>query len=176
MAGAGWGVEHRELLGKHFHCPGSQPFIQGSGWPSPHAALHLQYGFRAQMFCHRKCFWTQIGIHGDLHGAAAVAQVDKDHPAMVAAAINPAAKQHFGVDGVGAQVAAGVAAHGGCSANRMIPCRRFSCGDRRGVSPPGPVPGGRGYQRLIQCPAWLRPLAHRPGQSVVPGLVPSCRL
>ena len=58
-------------------------------------------------------FGAEIGIHRDLHGATAIAQVDKDHPAMVAAAIHPAAEQNGAVDGIAAQIAAGVAAHGG---------------------------------------------------------------
>jgi hypothetical protein len=67
-----------------------------------------------------------VGVDGDLHGAAAVAQVDEDDSAMVAAPVHPAAQLNVLAGVVGAQIAAPVAAHGGSSQAD----RRFSHGGR----------------------------------------------
>jgi hypothetical protein len=65
----------------------------------------------AQVLGHREGFSAQVGVHGDLHRAAAVAQVHENHAAVVAAPVHPAAQLHGLAAGVLAQVAASVAAH-----------------------------------------------------------------
>ena len=53
-----------------------------------------------------------VRVIDHLHHAVAVAQVDEDHPAVVAATVHPAAKFYCLVYMGGTQVAAKMAAHG----------------------------------------------------------------
>ena len=110
---AAGGIEHLQALGQYFHLTGGQALIAGFIGACAHPTFHLQHRFIAQVLGNSEGFSAEIGIHRDLHGATAIAQVDEDHPAMVAAAIHPAAEQNGAVDGIAAQIAAGVAAHGG---------------------------------------------------------------
>ena len=55
----------------------------------PHLAFDLDHEFVAQPVRHGEGV-GRVGIDHDLHQALAVPQVDEDHAAMVAAAVNPA--------------------------------------------------------------------------------------
>ena len=109
-------VEHGDGAGQHLDMAGGQALVERFGRAGPHPAPHLQHRFAAQVFGHGEGFGAQIRIHRDLHRAAAVAQVDENHAAMVAAPVHPAAQAHVQTDDVlsqiTAQIAAPVAAHG----------------------------------------------------------------
>ena len=116
------GIEHGDGARQHLEVAGGQAFIDRIGRPLPQRALHLQHRFVAQVaggFEHRRkglarprVVAGQLGIHRDLHGATAVAQVDEDHAAVVAAPVDPAAELDGLADLVSPQIAAPVAAHG----------------------------------------------------------------
>ena len=110
---AAGGIEHLQALGQHFHLASGQALVAGFIGAGAHPPFHLQHRFIAQVFSNSEGLGAEIGVHRDLHGATAITQVDEDHPAMVSAAIHPAAEQNGAVDGIAAQIAAGVAAHGG---------------------------------------------------------------
>jgi len=62
-----------------------------------HPASGLQHVFVADCFGKRELH-RAIWIEHDLHQSATVAQINKDHPTMVAAALHPAAQTHFLLD------------------------------------------------------------------------------
>ena len=105
-------VQHGDAAGQHFYGPRGQLVVQGFRWSGPHLAVHLQHGFAAQVFRNGKSLSSEVRVHCDLDGAAAIAQIDEDHPAVVSTPVHPAAELHSVVDVLLAQVAATVAAHG----------------------------------------------------------------
>ena len=105
-------VQHSDPAGEHFHSARRQLVIEGFGWSCPHPAIHLEHGFAAQMFSNSEGLGTEVGIHRDLYRSAAIAQVDENHAAVIAASIHPAAQLHLLINVLLTQVAATVAAHG----------------------------------------------------------------
>ena len=81
---AAGGIEHLQVLGQHLNLTGGQALVAGFIGTRPHPSLHLQHRFIAQVLSNSKRFGPHIRVHRDLHGATAVAQINKDHPAMVA--------------------------------------------------------------------------------------------
>ena len=125
-------VQHGDAAGQDLHSTGGQLVVQRLARTGPHLSCHLQHGFAAQVLGHGKGLSPQIGIHRDLHRAGAIPQVDKDHAAMVAASVHPAAQLHLLIDVLFAQVAATVAAHGSFSRGQAS-FPQLRTGGRRGV-------------------------------------------
>ena len=116
-------VEHRDGAGQHLDLAGGQAVVDRFGGTVAHRALHLEHRFVAQVFSDGEGVCAEVGIHRDLHAAAAVAQVDEDHSTVVAAAIHPAAELHRLAAGFNAQITAPVAAHGTpCKSAGIFPC------------------------------------------------------
>ena len=87
-------IQHGDGTGQHLNLAGGQALVDRFGRTGPHPAIHLQHRFAAQVFGHGEGFGAQIRIDRDLHRAAAVAQVDENHAAMVPAPVHPAAQAH----------------------------------------------------------------------------------
>jgi len=105
-------VQHSDATGQHLHSACRELVVEGFSGAGSNYSLNLQHGFAAEMFGDSERFGSQIRVNGDLHRAAAVSEVNEDHPTVIAASIHPAAQLHLLVDGLLSQVAATVAAHG----------------------------------------------------------------
>ena len=87
------GVEDLDVVREHFDFARGDVRINGAFGTPAHEAGHLQHEFVADLF--RRCeSRLAVGIRHHLREALAVAQVDENHPAVVAAAVRPAGKRH----------------------------------------------------------------------------------
>jgi hypothetical protein len=87
------GVEHLELVAQHLDLAAGEVGVGRCPRARAHQAHHLQ----AELVAHALGGLEHLGAVGvadDLHQAFAVAQVDEDHAAMVAAAVGPAHQGH----------------------------------------------------------------------------------
>ena len=169
------GVEHGDGAGQHLDAAGGQSVVDGIGGSLPHLAGHLNHRFVAQVLSYGEHLGAIVGIDSDLHAAAAVAQVDKNHAAVVTTSVYPAAELHGLAAGVVTQVAASVAAHAEIRSEWAIvpPGGVSAC--RRDASPPALARPCRESAPPARCPAWRRWLVRRPGRSLLRGWVTSCR-
>ena len=171
-------VQHGDAAGEHFHGSRRQLVVQGVAGPGPDFPFNLQHGFAAQMLGDGEGVGAQIRVHRDLHRAAAVPQVDENHPAVITASIHPAAQLHLLINVLFAQVAATVAAHGMSQLEKSefptaaVSFRRVC---RRACERPLPAGPCRGSQRSVRCRAWRGTGVRRPGRSPLPGWVTRCR-
>ena len=171
-------VEHGDATGKHLNGTGRKLVVEGFGGSRPNLADHLQHGFAAQMLRHREGFSSQVGIHRDLNSAAAIAQIDENHSAVVAATIHPAAQLHLLIDVLLAQVSATVAAHGMSqlvAGEFPTALGRVMGVCRRGVAPRLPVVICRGSPHSAQSQAWSGSAARRPGRCLPRASATRCR-
>src|SRR5512145_1409887 len=106
----GW-VEDLHLLRQNFYFAGRQLGIDRAGRPAPHLARDLQHVLRTHALGGAESV-ARVRIAHHLRKALAVAQVDEDDAAVIAAPVGPAAQRHDPVDEGGAQFPAVVAAHG----------------------------------------------------------------
>ncbi len=86
-------VEHGDVVAQHFDLARSHVVVFGAGRTRPHQTLHLHAELVAQAFGHGE-HGGAVGVAHHLHDAFAVTQVDENHPAMIAAAMHPAAQRH----------------------------------------------------------------------------------
>ncbi len=84
-------VEHLQLVAQHLDLAALEVLIDGARRARAHQALDLHAELVAHVFGHGEHVGA-IGVADHLHVAFAVAQVDEDHAAVVAAAIDPAAE------------------------------------------------------------------------------------
>ena len=104
-------VENLQLAGQHLHRPGSQVGILGTFGPPPHPSNYPQHVFVAHPLGVGEGIRC-IGVDHDLYQTLAVAQVDEDHAAMIAAAMRPTAEGDILIQQGLGDLAAIVAAHG----------------------------------------------------------------
>ncbi len=85
------GVEHVQLVAQHFDLAALELVVGRAFGTCAHQALDLHAELVAQAFGSLEHLGT-VGVADHLHIAFAVAQVDEDHAAMVAATVHPAAQ------------------------------------------------------------------------------------
>ena len=73
-------------------------------------AAHERHELGAQRFAAKVCFAGDIRSEDRLNETAAVAEIDEDHPAVIATAVYPAGHHHFTTDERGDHLATMVAA------------------------------------------------------------------
>ncbi len=82
-------VQDLELLAQHFDLTRLEAGVGGAGRPRPHQARDLEHELIAHAFGHRE-HRRLVRIEDDLQQALAIAQIDENHAAVVAAALRPA--------------------------------------------------------------------------------------
>ncbi len=87
-------VQHGERAGQQLHLARGEVGVGGAGRPGPHQAAHLDDELAAQALGLAEQGLV-VRIEHDLQQALAVAQVDEDHPAMIAAPVHPAGDGNF---------------------------------------------------------------------------------
>jgi GNAT superfamily N-acetyltransferase len=87
------GVEHLQLVAQHLDLAAGEVGVLGAARARTHLAHHLQAELVAHAFGGLEHLGA-VGVADDLHQAFAVAQVDEDHAAVVAAAVGPAHQGH----------------------------------------------------------------------------------
>jgi hypothetical protein len=102
------GVEDLQRLGQHLDHAGGQIRVLGAGRPGAHFADHLEDEFRAGLLGQLEGL-RGVRVDDHLDRAFTVAQVDEDDPAVVAAAMRPAAQ---GDDVAGVRAVDGAAVMG----------------------------------------------------------------
>ena len=100
------------LVAEHLDLARGHVGVLGAGGTAAHLAGDLQHEFVAHGLGELEHLGP-VGIADDLGDAFAVAQVDEDHAAMVAAAMVPAAEGDDLVDMAGIELAAVMGTHGG---------------------------------------------------------------
>ena len=148
------GIQHVELLGEQLDLAGGQVRVRRARRAQPHLALHLDAELAPEMRGDLEGF-RRVRIEDDLQQARAVAQVDEDHAAVIAATMHPAGDRQGAARQGFADFSAVVCAHGQ-GARCYVP------GRGRGNRGPSGAPGGDDCVRL-----W--PPASRPPASA------SCR-
>src|SRR4029077_7036806 len=103
-------VEDLDLVDQHFHLARLEVRIDGALRAPAHLASNLEDELAAHALGDRERFLA-VGIEHHLRQALAVAQVDEDHAAMVAAAMSPAGEGDDLVHQRGIDPAAVVRAH-----------------------------------------------------------------
>jgi hypothetical protein len=86
-------VEHLQLVAQHLDLAAGQVGVLGAGRAGAHQAGDLQAELVAHVFGGLEHLGA-VGVADHLHQAFAVAQVDEDHAAVVAAAVGPAHQGH----------------------------------------------------------------------------------
>ena len=99
-------VENLQMLGPQFDLAGGEFRVDGSLGPRRDLAPHQHDELRSQRFCGLQGFVAAFRGKHHLGLAIAVADVDKQHAAMVAVGIDPAAQGHLLSDVVQTQFAA----------------------------------------------------------------------
>ena len=87
-------VENFQLVRQHLDFAGGQLRVDGGLVAQPHLAFHPQHKLVAHLLGQRKHVGA-IRVEHNLHQPFAVAQVDKNHAAVVAPAVRPAAQGHL---------------------------------------------------------------------------------
>ncbi len=100
-------VEDRHLVGNHFDVAGGEIGVAQALGPRRHLALDLHDELAARLG-RNVVRRDLVGIDGDLGHAKAVAQVDEDERAMVAAAVDPTGQGDRLADMCSIQFAAGM--------------------------------------------------------------------
>ena len=86
-------IEHGELVAKNFNLAALDVVIRCASRASTHQAFDLQTKLVAHTFSHFERL-SAIRIAHDLHSAFAIAQINKNHTAMIAPAIDPTAERN----------------------------------------------------------------------------------
>ena len=103
-------VQQFQRVAQHFHLAGGQVGVDRTLRAPAHPAGNAHHVFIPQGLSHGKGFGP-VGVIDHLRQPFPVAQVDKDHAAVVAAPVHPAAQGDFCAEHVGAQLSAIMAAH-----------------------------------------------------------------
>ena len=99
------GVEHGEFVAQHFNLAAFEVVVDSALWAGTHQALDLNTELVAYAFGGLEHIGA-VRVTDHLHITFAVAQVNEDHPAMVTAAVHPAAQaDRLAHQGVGDQAA-----------------------------------------------------------------------
>src|SRR5207244_4021022 len=85
----GRGIEDLQLVGEDLDLAALETRVDGSLGAPAHHARDSQHEFMAHAVGGGEGLRT-IGVADDLHESLAIAQVDEDHPAVVAPAMGPA--------------------------------------------------------------------------------------
>ena len=101
-------VQDPDLFGKQLHLAGGQIRIDGVRAAQGDGTFDRDHILRAHLLGFAVRGLVRIGANGNLGDAFAVAQVDEDHAAEIAVAVNPAHQQGARAGVRGAQLAAGV--------------------------------------------------------------------
>ena len=110
-------VEDLDLVREHLDLARHQVGVDRAFRPRTHAARHRDAVFVAQRLRRRERRGA-IRVADDLHQSLAVAQVDEDDAAVIAAAMNPARKRHGLVEEAAVDATAIVGAFHGNSPRR----------------------------------------------------------
>ncbi len=102
--------EHRELGGKNFDFAARKVRVDGARRPLADATLHLEHELGAQALCLGE-YLGAVGIEHDLKQPFAIAKVDEDHAAMIAAPVHPTGNGDFAANRSAVYLAAVVTAH-----------------------------------------------------------------
>jgi hypothetical protein len=86
-------VQHLERMAEHLDLAAREVRVVGAGRPCAHETRHLQAELVPDLLGDREHVGA-VGVADDLHQAFAVAQVDEDHAAVVAATVRPAHQRH----------------------------------------------------------------------------------
>ena len=104
-------VQHLDRGGQQLDLARGQVRVDRALGTRSHRALDPQHPFAAHALGLGEQF-RGVGVEHDLQQAAAVAQVDEDHPAVVAAAVDPAGDGNGGIDEALIDLATVSVAHG----------------------------------------------------------------
>ena len=102
----GGGPEHLDLVDVDFDLAGRQVRILGTGGAAAELTVNADHPLRAQRLSKLECL--AVGVSHDLREPVVVAQIDEQHPAMVADAMAPARQPNGGADIAVAKRAAGM--------------------------------------------------------------------
>ena len=89
--------EHRELRREHLDLAAREVRVDGAFGARAHAALDGEHELRAQPLGFREHLGA-IGIEHDLQQTLAIAQVDENHAAVIAAPVHPTGHRHCPAD------------------------------------------------------------------------------
>ena len=103
-------VQHFQLVAQHFDGAGSHVRVDRASRPRTHFTAHLHHVFAAHAVSQGEGIFA-IRIEHHLGQTFAIANIEKDHPTMVTAAVNPTAECHFLVRQCFVQLAAIVGTH-----------------------------------------------------------------
>ena len=81
------------LVGDHLHFAGVERGVDGLRRALGHRAFHRDHVFRSQHLGLGVQLRAGVGVKHDLRDAIAIAQMNKDHAAQIAAAMHPAHQQ-----------------------------------------------------------------------------------
>ncbi len=96
-------IEDLDLLGIDFHLSGGQAWVQRFIRSPLHQTLDPDHILIAHVFGSGVGVWGLLRIADQLHHPSPIPQIQKDHPSMIAATVNPTVKNHRLVDMFGSQ-------------------------------------------------------------------------
>jgi len=88
------GVQDRDLAGHHLDGACRQIRVLEAGRSLAHNAAHLDDVLAAELARHLMGLLRGVGVDGHLRNAETVAQIHKDEPAVITAAVDPACQGH----------------------------------------------------------------------------------
>ena len=101
-------VEHLKVLAGNLDRPGGELGVGGAIRAGPHRAPHEDHPFRPDGLRQRQQISGVFRAHHHLRAAPAIAEIDEDHPLVVANPVNPAAERHMSAEIFRTQFTAGV--------------------------------------------------------------------
>src|SRR4029434_2418315 len=104
-------IEQFELVTEHFDLTGLHVRVHRASRSCTHPPLRAKHIFVSYAVGNRKALAT-IRIEHYLHDSTSVAQIQKDHTAVIAATMHPAAQHDFGAHVRSVEVATVVTTHG----------------------------------------------------------------
>ncbi len=103
-------VQNLERAPEHFDFAGLHVGIDRAARPQPHASGDAQHVFVSDLVGGREAVFD-VGVVDDLHDAAAIAHVEEDHAAVIAASMHPTTEFDFAIDMRCVEIATVVTAH-----------------------------------------------------------------
>ncbi len=88
-------VQYLNGFGDHFHFAGLHFGVLHPGGASLNVACNLQHPLHADIGHRLERLFREIGVDRDLDNSVAIAQIEKDDPAMVTTAMHPSGKGYF---------------------------------------------------------------------------------
>ncbi len=152
-------IEHGERLSENLHPAGHHVRVHGALRALAHAALDQEHELVAHLLGDLERL-SGVGVEYHLHKAFAVAQIDEDHPAVIAAPMHPAAQADRAAQQVLGHLTAIVASHRKCplgkSRDGKVSPPGWQQGCRRCTRPSGPSRWPWCRRRWISCSASRR--------------------